>query len=250
MKAALTPRITQIFSINPRIPNGYGRKAMSEERESASAGFNRRKFMRRAGVTAAGVAVAAAGADALVKSPTTGAREPLAVEGLDPEGLVKPDPIPRENILAGEILSMGERRLVIDPVEPGSIEVELAPNAYIHREGPAPLSAYRPGDEVVVLGEKRGKIFVAVGVAPMFRTIDVTVYSRDGSLLYTSGGKVLLTPSTISKRWVAGSKRAEARPLADLGAGDEIKVAGMLNQRSQILSANAVGVLASDSVAT
>jgi hypothetical protein len=221
---------------------------MGEERDSANAGLNRRRFMRQAGVTVAGVAVAAAGADAFLESPSsTVARESLSVEGLDPEGLLKPNRIPRANILEGEILSIGDQGLLIDSVGSGSVEIELARNAYVFREGPVPLSAFMTGDEVVVLGELQDKTFVAVGIAPMFRTVDARVLSRKGLLLNTSKGKILLTADTVPKRWVAGERQAEARPLAEIKAGDEIRAAGLFNHRSQILSANGIGVLVSDS---
>jgi hypothetical protein len=215
---------------------------MVEERESANTGLNRRQFMRRAGVTAAGVAVAAAGADALFESSTAGKASSLS--RLDPEGLHKPDPILEENILTGEILVIGNGRLKIDSAQSATTEVELAPNAYIDREGPASLSAYGPGDEIVVLGEKQGDTFIAVGIAPLFRTLEATVSSIEGSLIKTSKGKVLLTSRTVPKEWVAeGGIRVEARPLTDLKAGNEIKVLGLVNQKSQVMNASVIGVV-------
>lgn len=216
---------------------------MSEERDSVNPGFNRRKFMRRAGITAAGVAVAATGADVLLESSSTAAREPFPVENLDPEGLLKPDPIAEENILAGEILSIGDGKLIIDSADSGSVEIELASHARIDREGPAPLSAYRPGDEVVVLGAPQDGTFIAVGIAPMFRTIKATVASREGPLLRTNNGKVLLTSRTVPKGWVKGERRVTALPLTDLKAGSEIKVMGLVNQKSRVMSASVIGLL-------
>lgn len=215
---------------------------MNNERDSASAGINRRKFLHRAGATAAGVAVAA-GAGTLFEGSPTVAQEALSLESLDPEGLHKPDPIPKENILTGEILSVGDKKLVIDSVESETVEIELAPNAHISRDGPASLSAYSSGDEVVMLGEQQDNTFVAVGIAPLFQVVDATIFSREGSLLTTNHGEILLTPSTRPERWIVGERPAEVRPLAKLKAGDEIRVMGLVNQKSQMMSASRIGVL-------
>jgi hypothetical protein len=219
---------------------------MGKERKPEGAGINRRAFMRKAGATAASAAVVAAGSDALIGNSVSTARDKLPLAELDPEGLLTSNPIPRENIMDGEILSIGDGRFSIQPIDSGSVEIELAPNAYVFREGPASLSAYNPGDEVVILGERRGNTFTAVGVAPMFRTLDATLYAKEDSILSTSRGKLVLTPNTVSKPWVSGKFRAEARPLADLKPGDQIVVMGLLNQKSQVMTINVIGVLTPD----
>lgn len=200
--------------------------------------------MQRAGLTTAGVAVAVAGADGLLAGKPDPGQDPVPATELDPEGLHKPYPIPEKNIRTGEILSIGERGLLINAVGIGSVDIELTPNAHISRDRPALLSDYTPGDEVVVLGAQRADTFIAVGIAALFQVIDATLHSQNGSLLNTSEGKVLLTPSTAPGQWGVEERLAKARPLANLQAGDKIRIMGLRNRRTRVLSATRIGLIA------
>ncbi|HEY6780402.1 MAG TPA: hypothetical protein VI111_05565 [Thermoleophilaceae bacterium] len=215
---------------------------MSTNRDSADAGINRRRFVRGAGATAAGIAIAAAGADALLDDAKTSASAQVPPPALDPEGLLKAGDLPVDHVLEGDIVSLSPQSMVIHPLDSSPVRVDLAANANVNREGPVPLSAYSPGEEVVVLGNQRGDHFEAVGVAAMFRSKEATLYSREGPLLHTSDGEIMLTPNTRPRGGLWAGKFTEARALAELKAGDRIIVVGLLNQKTGVMAASSISV--------
>lgn len=215
---------------------------MSTERDPDARSVNRRTFMRNAGAAAAGMAALAAGADAFLDGPDRAAFAQSSVDRLDPAGLLKPG-VPSGSVLEGDVVSIGSQSLAIRPSDATPVAVELAPNANISREGPAPLGAYNPGDEVVVLGDRRGDQFAAVGLAAVFRIKDSTLYSRKGNVLQTSDGNVILTPNTEPRGGVWNATPVQPRPLAELRAGDQILVMGLENQKSGVMIASRIGVL-------
>jgi hypothetical protein len=216
---------------------------VSTEHDSETPGINRRTFVRGAGVTIAGIAAVAVGAEALLGEAGNGASAQNPAPALDPAGLLKPN-VPVDHVLEGDIISTGPRSLVIRPVDSAPVTVDVAPNANISKEGLVPLSSYGPGDEVVVLGDRHGNHFTAVGVAAVFRMKEVTLYSREGRDLHTSDGRIVLTPNTEARGGVWAGAPAQRRPLADLKAGDELVVSGLVNQNTGVMTANSIGVRA------
>lgn len=215
---------------------------MSEE-ESADLGINRRRFMRKAGTAAVGVAAIAVGADAYSIGSAGAAQGEVPLSALDPKALVSPASVPTDNVLEGQIVSIEGSSLLLDPTDSAPIRVELTPDVNVTREGPVPLSAYQPGDEVILLGARQGDGFKAVAIAAVFRFKLATVYSRQGQTLDTSEGRIVLTPRTTPRAGLFQESHLQARPLSELGAGDEIGVSGLVNQKSQVMTATQIGVL-------
>ncbi|MFL5900072.1 MAG: hypothetical protein ACJ75S_02590 [Solirubrobacterales bacterium] len=184
----------------------------------------------------------AAGAEAYLGGADIAASAQPRLSSLDPAGLLEPD-VPRGAVLEGDILTVGSRSLVIHPVESKPVAVSLTPNADISREGPASLSAYKAGDEIAVLGDRSDGQFTAVGVAAVFRIKEATLFSRTANILHTSDGKIILTSTTAPRGGVWGNRRVQARPLAQLKAGDQILAMGLVNQQSDVMTASNVGVL-------
>lgn len=216
---------------------------MTDEQDSAKAGINRRRLIRDAGAAAAGVAVAAAGAEALLESGQA-AQAQVPLSQIDPDELVEPVEPPgiKGDVLSGEIIAIEGRRLVLRPFESAPVTVNVVPDAHVPREGETSLSDFRLGDEVVVLGERRGSEFTAVGVTVRYRLKEATIYSRDDRALQTSEGEILLLPWTITKGGVWNEKLYQGVPLDELKPGDEILAFGLVNQRSGTMVADLITV--------
>jgi hypothetical protein len=226
---------------------------MDAEREELKAGISRRRFMRDAGTTAAGVAIAAAGAETFFTDVANSAAESRPVAEIDPRGLLEAKPL-QGDILVGSIVSTRKRALVVIPPVSSPVTVSLTPNARVWREGDTSLSAYSVGEEVVLLGERRGNRFTAVSVASVFRTIVTTVYSRTGRRLHTTQGDVVITPHTVAQGGTVPSGSSCSgepflpTPLNELKAGYEIMVRGRLNKKQEMM-ASAIGARPNSPVA-
>lgn len=209
---------------------------MGMEREEIETGFSRREFTRNAGAATAGIAVAAAGAETFFADMAKPAAVPDSLAEINPRALLEAEPVQGE-ILAGTIVSMGSRSLVVTPPASSPVTVNLAPNAHVWRAGDATLSAHRAGEEVVLLGERRGNRFTAVSVMDVFRTWVGTINSRTGRILHTNQGKVVITPHTVPQGVTmpsgssCGGEPFEPIPLDDLKDGDEILARGHLDQK-------------------
>jgi hypothetical protein len=212
---------------------------VSTEREGIEAGVSRRRFMRNAGAATAGIAVAAAGAETFFADMANPATEPGSLSEINPKALSEGKPL-KGDLLAGSIVSMGSRNLVVSPPGSSPVTVSLTPNAHVWRERDAPLSAYSVGEEVVLLGERRGNRFIAVSVMDIFRTWVATINSRTGSLLHTGQGTVMITPHTVAQGVAIPdgiSCSFKPIPLDELKAGDEISVQGHLNKKGWMQAA-------------
>lgn len=217
---------------------------MNTEREGIEAGLSRRRFMRNAGAATAGIAVAAAGAETFFADMASPATEPGSLSEISPRALSEPKPM-KGDLLAGSIVSIASRSLVISPPASSPVTVSLTSNAHVRRAGDAPLSAYSAGEEVVVLGERRGNRFTAVSVMDVLRSWVTTINARTGRLLHTDQGTVMITPQTIADGVAAGLvltgspciQPFQAIPLNDLKAGDEISVQGHLNKKGWMRAA-------------
>jgi len=215
---------------------------MSAGSAIAEAGINRRKFMRRAGVAAVGLAAAAAGAGTSLDNGTAASVQ-VPLSQINPKALVTPVEI-QGDVLGGEILSISADNLVLRPTGSAPVSVEVLPSAYIVKEGEVSLSAFEPGEEVDVLGRRDGNNFTAVGIAPLFRVKEATIYSRKGRVLKTSDGEIALLPGVRTKGGVSGGVRYMAVPIEELKPGDEILAVGILNRQSGRLNAGGVSVRA------
>jgi multidrug efflux pump subunit AcrA (membrane-fusion protein) len=221
---------------------------MGEERsrDSATPGINRRKFMRRAGATAAGVAVTAVGAEALLdSSEASGSEIPgegrVPLSQVDPNELLEPGEIQGDTV-AGVVITTGPQSLLVHPTEDVPVTVNVEPDAYLTIEGRVPFSAYEVGDEVVAVGERRGNTFTAKAITAVFRLKEVTIYSREGRTLQTSDGEILLRPWAVSRSGVWNGRRYLRVSPDALKPGDEILVEGTVNKRTGRMRAGFVVV--------
>lgn len=211
--------------------------------KSPQAGINRRKFMGRAGAAVAGIAAAAAGAGTFFDTSTAASGQ-VPLSQINPEALVTPVDI-QGDVLGGEILSINADSFLLRPTGSAPVSVEVLPSAHIVKEGEVSLSAFEPGEEVDVLGRRNGNNFTAVGIAPLFRVKEATIYSRKGRVLRTSDGEIALLPGVRMKGGVSGGVRYIAVPAEELKPGDEILAVGILNRQSGRLNAGGVSVRAS-----
>ncbi|HYI99403.1 MAG TPA: hypothetical protein VEX36_06990 [Thermoleophilaceae bacterium] len=209
-----------------------------------AAGIDRRRFIRDAGAIAA---VAASGKLLTGLDDAASGQRPLAA--LNPRGLVErgQQGAPKDSVLIGQVVSGGDRSLVIKPLSARRVTVDLAPNAHVSKEGSSSLTSFRPGDEAVLLGKRTGDHFTAVGVAPLYRERTGTVYSRNGERLKTGGGEIILTPNTVPRAGfcnIGTLDRLEERPLGEIAKGDAIVARGPVNQITDVMTAATVGVRA------
>ena len=73
----------------------------------------------------------------------------------------------------------------------------MAPDANVWRVGPAKLTDFAVGDEVVANGTwLDASTFMADEVAPPLRSLYAKVSRRDGSILETSGGTIRTSAAT------------------------------------------------------
>ena len=227
---------------------------MSTEREEFKAGISRRKFMRDAGATAAGVAVVAAGAESFFTDMANSAARRVPLSEINPRALLEAEPL-QGDILVGSIVSAGSRALVVSPPGSSHVTVSVTPNAHVWRDGDAALSAYSAGEEVILVGERqRGNRFTAVSVAEVSRTIVTTIYSRTRHRLHTTWGDIVITPrttalgGTVPNGSPCSGEPFQPRPLNDLKAGDEILVRGRLNRKQEMM-ASVIGTRPNNSLA-
>lgn len=216
---------------------------MDNAQDFGEAGINRRRFMRNAG--AAAVVVATGGKLLTGLDDAVSEQRPLAE--LNPKGLVErgKQSVLKGSVLIGQVVSGGNRSFVIRPASSGPLTVDLAPNAHISKGSSSSLTAFRPGDEAVLLGEWTGHRFTAVGIAPLYREWTGTVNSRNGDRLETGEGEVLLTPDTVSRDGfcdIGTRSRLEKRPLNAIRKGDAVVVSGLVNQHSDVMTAATIGV--------
>lgn len=218
---------------------------MGEERQSNGAGFNRRRFMRRAGAAAAGAVVVGAGAEPLLSDSKAADEVPgegeVPLSEVDPNELLRPGKILGDTV-AGVIIETGPQSVLVHPTEDSPITVNVLTNAELVIEGEVSLSAYEVGDEVIAVGERRGDEFVAKGMTIVFRKKEVTILARNGRLLKTSDGEILLLPWVVSEGGMWGSRRYQRVSPDDLQPGDEILAFGRVNQRTGLMKANNISV--------
>jgi hypothetical protein len=222
---------------------------MSEDRGSALS-FNRRRFMKGAGVVAG--LTAAGGAGVLLDPGAAEASEipgegDLPLSKVDPAELVEPGEVQGDTV-AGVVVEEGADSILVHPTEESPIKVNVLPGANLTIEGRVPLTDYRLGDEVIAVGERRGDEFVAKGITVVFRLKEVTILARRGRTLQTSDGEIVLLPWVKAEGGIWNGKRFRRVTPDALKPGDEILAVGMVNQRSETMRANTVAIPARESL--
>jgi hypothetical protein len=115
--------------------------------------------------------------------------------------------------------------------------IQLTAEARIQRQGhDADLAAFVSGDEVVAQGHWAGDRFIADSLASVFRQMEGDVTRVDGTLLETTGGRLLLTPDT----WAMHRSGVSTMALSQLRVGDSIAALAWYDPTREVLMAAAV----------
>ena len=105
----------------------------------------------------------------------------------------------------------------------GPVVVNVDSEATVWRLGPARLSDYVPGDDLVVEGRWEDGAFVGSSFEAVFRVVSGEIMARSGSLLETAGAAMRLNGRTRASASVdAAGTLYVAKPLDELAVGDEI----------------------------
>lgn len=121
----------------------------------------------------------------------------------------------------------------------GSFAVVIRDDASLWRDEYCSLERFVVGDEVVVEGTVGDGFVDASGVAAVLRVVETTIESRERSRLDTTAGNVVLTDRTLAR----AGPGTEAKPLNELGHGDQILVRGRLDPRTKEMFAVDIGVI-------
>lgn len=141
-----------------------------------------------------------------------------------------------------EVMPDGLRIARIDTGE--SLRVEGAPGVVVLRDGRGQVTDFLPGEKVVVHGERRSDgVFVATAIDVIYDLAEsASVISRNGDVLSTDAGDVVLDALTAPRSYVGGAMDVVAEPVSTIGPGDAINVLARWDPDSGRLLARSIGV--------
>lgn len=201
-------RLAGAVCMTPSLEGGCDGPAF---RRSKWGALRRRELLAGAGAAIAGTAVAAERADAFPPAETGGPYISGTVERID-----------------------GDRSLWIR-VRERTVAVDLVPGTQPRKEGPVPLTAFNPDEEVVARGSWIGDRFLATDVEPLYRLAQGTVEGREGEAVTTSAGTLRVVPvpeppdpghAPPSERGHVLGRRVAPRRPDELSKGDRVIAMG------------------------
>ena len=136
---------------------------------------------------------------------------------------VDEDPVADSASMVSGVVTAVEPRALRLETRDGPVVVDVDREATMWRLGPARLSDYVPGDDVVVEGRWEYGTFVGSSLEVMTRIVSGEITARSASRLETANATIHVNGNTRAIPSVDAEGRLYvAKPLDELAVGDEI----------------------------
>lgn len=134
-------------------------------------------------------------------------------------GTTDPDVLTGPEFRVGFLNFVAAGQLLQLRIPGGLLQVLVEEGATVVRDEPTTLDALEVGDELLVQGEQGTDAFLAHTVTPMWRMLRATVTGREGDVLSTTKGPVVINEFTDVPDVVPKGRR---RRLEKFQAGDVV----------------------------